>query len=125
MADHAAHTRDVARDVSGVELDYSVESLALVDDILGGFHDDGVNLDAVAETASGFGAYVGEVIVRNAGGAWSVLPPDHPMGGAWPMVTLPNGNIVNPVAKAFKRVSNGEVDHIPYFYQVLVADPSR
>ena len=35
------------------------------------------------------------------------------------VVKLPNGNVVDPIAKAFKRFYYGEPDSIMYFYQVF------
>ena len=45
---------------------------------------------------------------------------DHPLGGAWPLVELRTGSLVNPVRKAFKRVEHGDVDSTPYFRSALV-----
>ena len=52
---------------------------------------------------------------------WATVPDDHPMGGGWPLVELPGDRFVNPIGKAFKRVSNGRGDSITYFYEALVA----
>jgi hypothetical protein len=119
MADHAGVAVRAAADIDGVDLDYTVESLAVVDGILGGFHDDNLRSSQVAETLFSFGAYVGEVAVRCAGGTWVSQPEDHPLGG-WPVVELPSGRLVNPVGKVFKRVDLGESEYLPYFYQVMV-----
>jgi Family of unknown function (DUF6278) len=120
MADHADHIAAVVRRIDGADLDYSVESLEVVDRVLGQFHDAGDQADQMAETLFQFGAYVGEVIVRQADGQWATLPDDHPLASGWPLVALPSGVIVNPIAKAFKRVANGDVDSIGYFYRALV-----
>ena len=42
------------------------------------------------------------------------------MGGGPPMVRLPNDSVVNPIGKAFKRVENGDLESVAYFYQALV-----
>jgi hypothetical protein len=74
----------------------------------------------MAETLFQFGGYVGEVMVRHANGVWITLPEDHPLGGGWPVVELPNDRIAKPIGKVFKRVANGPGDAIPYFYSVMV-----
>jgi hypothetical protein len=74
----------------------------------------------MAETLFQFGAYIGQVIVQQANGSWTTVPENHPMSGGWPLVALTSGSIVNPIAKAFKRVRNGEGDSIAYFYSALV-----
>ena len=38
----------------------------------------------------------------------------------WPVVALPDGSLVNPIGKAFKRVENGPADSLPYVHSVLV-----
>lgn len=120
MADHAGHLVEVVRRIDGIELDYSVESLDAVEGLLGRFHGAGDDPQLMAETMFQFGAYIGEVMVHQAGGWWLTVPPEHPLGGGWPLVELPNQRLVNPVGKTFKRVRNGAEDSIVYFYQVMV-----
>jgi hypothetical protein len=122
MADHAEHLVGAVQRVDGVVLDYSVDSLGLADEVLGRFHDAGDDPDQMAETLFQVGSYIGEVIVRNANGEWTLLEADHPLGNHWPMVVLPSAKIVNPIGTAFKRVRNGSADAIPYFYDAPVAD---
>lgn len=122
MADHAAHIADVVRRLDDEDLDFSIESLGIIDRLLGRFHDAGDDPERMAETLFQFGSYIGEVIVRNAGGKWLTVPDEHPLGGHWPLVEMPQQRLVNPVGKAFKRVRNGPEDSIPYFYEALVAN---
>lgn len=122
MADHAAVAVEAAAGVEGVALNYEVSSLASLDAILEQFHDDATDPDSIASTLFTFGAYIGEVIVREASGSWTMVEPGHPLDGGWPIIELPGGRLVNPVGKAFKRVRNGEVDSIPYFYRALVQE---
>jgi hypothetical protein len=121
MSDHAAHLVGVVQRIDNLALDYSVESLQTIDDLLARFHDAGDDPTRMVETLFQFGAYIGEVIVRAKNAAWVLVSPDHPMGAenGWPLVELTNGNLLNPIGKAFKRVENGEVESIPYFVQVL------
>jgi hypothetical protein len=120
MADHATVAVQAASSVEGILLDFDVASLSAVDGILGRFHDERLNRDQVGETVFSLGAYIGEVIVRSAGGSWTTVADDHPLGSRWPLVDLPSGRLLNPIGKAFKRLENGEVDSIPYFYSALV-----
>jgi len=69
-AQHAELMVPAAREVSGVLLDYSPESLLAVDGIIEKFRRDGVPADRIASTLFCFGCYVGEVFVRNAGARW-------------------------------------------------------
>lgn len=120
MADHAGVAVVAAHRVDGHELDYSVATLAAVDDALDRFHREGLAPAQIGETVFSFGAYVGEVIVRHNAGSWVDLPKEHPLGEGWPMVELSNGRIVNPIGKAFKRVAHGTTESITYFYDSLV-----
>jgi len=115
MPNHAEVAVQAAARVDGVALNYGADSLGSVDVILGRFHDEGVGVDRVAETIFSFGAYVGEVIVRSVGAS-----DEHPMGRGPPMVRLPTDSVVNPIGKAFKRVENGDLESVPYFYYALV-----
>ena len=121
MADHAGIAVAAAQRVDGLDLDYSVATLAAVDDALDRFHREGLAPSKLGETVFSFGAYVGELIVRHNAGNWVDLPPEHPLGGGWPMVELPNGRIVNPVGKAFKRAERGATESVVYFYDSLVS----
>jgi hypothetical protein len=123
MAQHAARIVSVARNADHIDLDYSVARLAKVDSILGRIHDSGRSPAHIGTTLFAFGAYIGEVAVRNAGGHWVELPPEHPLGAGL-AVDLPNHRLMNPIGKAFKRVEHGPGDGIPYFYYVLVEAPS-
>ncbi len=38
------------------------------------------------------------------------------------VVKLPNGNICDPIAKAFKRFHYGDIDNVKYFYQTFAND---
>jgi hypothetical protein len=125
MARHADEAVQGAFRVDHKTLDFTVGSLTWIDETLGAFHNDGTHSDQIAETLFSFGAYVGEVMVRNnPGGRW-VDPPDDvaPLAGGWPLVQLQNGQLVNPIGKAFKRVDLGDGENVPYFYSVFTKSP--
>jgi hypothetical protein len=69
----AAFAADIAAAtlrISGVELDYSRESLTRVDAVIEDLRSGGPPAEQIAETLFGFGCYVGEVMVRRGGGRW-------------------------------------------------------
>lgn len=116
--------RDIAAsaaEISGVELDYSIESLKAVDEIIEGMRQDGCTTDQIAETLFGFGCYVGEVFVRQAGGQWrnTAKTSMAQFAGVPLVVELGKETWCNPIGKVFKRLENGEGDSLPYFYQVF------
>ena len=78
--------------ISGARLDYTPDSLTLVDNILDGFRADGVTGDQVGETLFGFGCYAGEVLTRHAGGRWRAPTADETAFVGWPiLVELADG----------------------------------
>jgi len=123
-ADLARLIVGTAKRVSNLALDYSPESLQLVDQQLAGFEREGVASADVAETLFCFGCYVGEVFVRNLAARW-VRTSESAMAGLtpWPMVVvMPNGDHWNPIGKVFKRVDDGEGESVVYLYEVAGGD---
>lgn len=106
---------------TGHDLSFTVESAQDVDGYLGEIRDQEGGSDYLAELVFTFGAYLGELLVRHAGGRW-VEPPAE-LGG-WPGVALPNGTFADPIGKAFKRVDNGPEDNVRSFVDVA-AELSR
>ena len=111
----------VTKDVADATLDYSVESLEIVDEIIGGFHEEGVTVDDVAATIFGFGCYVGEVFVRNAGATWRAATQEEidTLYGVPLILELDEDTTANPIGKVIKRLENGDEDNLPYFYRVF------
>ncbi|SMG38107.1 hypothetical protein SAMN06296010_2368 [Agreia pratensis] len=114
----------VARSVSGVELDYSVASLEQVDGLISGFRAQGVTEERFAETLFGFGCYVGEVMVRHAGGKWTTSAGTALEAYAsFPLlVSLPPQNLSNPIGKVFKAFRNAESDSVAQFYRAMTTN---
>jgi hypothetical protein len=120
MRQHAESIVATAARIDHKTLDYSVESLGWVDATLFEFHQDGVQVSDVAETLFRFGAYIGEVFIRNNPGAkWVSAPEDGPFAGAWPLVSMGPEELVNPIGRAFKRVEYGVGEDLLYFYDVF------
>src|SRR5262245_61974322 len=118
---YAEMTVAVVKKEENVVLDYSPESLAVIDRIIQEFRAEGNTESDVGETVFLFGCYAGEVLVRAAQGTWreskDVMPTD--VAEAVPLVVqLPDGKVCNPIAKAFKQLANGEEDSLEYFCQV-------
>jgi hypothetical protein len=112
--------------IAGVHLAYSVESLKAVDDIIENLRRDGCRTEQIAETLFGFGCYVGEVFVRQAGGQWreAANTPMASFAGFPLVVELAGKRHCNPIGKVFKRLQNGEEDNLPFFYQVFACGRS-
>jgi hypothetical protein len=117
----AADIVAVTKHANHRDLDYSETSLKNVDAILEEMRLTGISSKEIAETLFGFGCYVGEVFVRNAGAQWRKTEDTRMQGvAASPLVLeLPNHNYCNPIGKTFKRFENGEVDKLSYFFQVF------
>ena len=116
---------DAVKKNENVELDYSVDTLGFVDKFLQRFSDEGLTVNDFAETIFVAGSYVGQVMIRNNNGIWIRQEEANLPAGISMMpivVKLPNGNITDPIAKAFKRFHYGEIDNIIYFYQVFTSD---
>lgn len=115
-----------AAQVSGVQLDYTPDSLTLVDTIFDDFRADGLTGEQLAETLFGFGCYVGEVLTRHAGGRWRATAGDEQAVVGWPiLVELGEHRWCNPIGKAFKRLENGPEDSLRYFYTVFASGGTR
>lgn len=107
--------------VSEVDLDYSVASLAQVDEVIEGIRSDGPPVEAVAETLFGFGAYAGEVLVRHADAQWVDFDDSarQVFGHAFDVATTA-GQLRNPLGKAFARYVNGAEASLYYFCRTVI-----
>jgi hypothetical protein len=128
--EHARDLADVcvaaATNVSGISLDYTPASLALVEKQLDKFAADGCSEDAIASTLFCFGCYLGEVLIRKLGGRW-VRTEDSSMKelAAWPLVTaMDNGECWNPIGKVFKRFNEGPAEGLDYFFRIAASGGS-
>ncbi|MFH8625981.1 hypothetical protein ACH4A8_29545 [Streptomyces vietnamensis] len=100
---HAAAIVAAAADISGAELDYSPESIVLVEDIVDGFRAEGVTDADMAESLVAFGCYVGEILTRHAGGAWR-----HSRAAGVPVVVqLPDTRECDPIDWVIRRLRFG------------------
>lgn len=102
-------------------LDYSAQSIAVLDQIVGGFHDGGDPVDQMGGTILVASCYLGEVMRKTAGAEWidgaTADVPDE-MRFSF-MMTLGETTLV-PYAKVAKRLENGPEDDLVFYYQVLL-----
>ena len=110
------------------ELDFSARSIEDVELILARMHESiprklyeriykrGPTPEQMAILSVAYGAYLGEVIRREFGGAW--LKEDVNGEPAIALVFNPQAKIFPP-AKVWKRLNDGEEDNILSFYQLL------
>jgi hypothetical protein len=61
----AASIVESAQRISGVSLDYSIESLPWLESIIDSFRADGVVAEDIVDTLFCMGCYVGEIFVRH------------------------------------------------------------
>ena len=104
-----------------VKLDYSVESIKNVEQILGGFHNQYTNDPStlsVKGLGSAYGAYIGEVIRRSEPGAhWQ---RDDEMGEkSYPIIWGPTAGHSYPMAWCYHRILNGDEDNVWVKYRAI------
>ncbi|GAA3792708.1 hypothetical protein GCM10023083_30180 [Streptomyces phyllanthi] len=88
------------REGARVRLDYSPRSLWRVDRMIEEIRGQGAPYQAVESVLRGFGAYAGEVVVRETGGEWMAAGRD-----LW--VRTPDGRLWDPIDEA-RRCYRGE-----------------
>lgn len=104
----------------GVRLDYSAESLRTLDGIVDDLRRD-QRFEALQTLLFSMGCYVGEVLVRHAGGRWRSAQ-DVGMGavGSSPIaVEMPDGRGCNPVGRVYRRFQKGREDSLPAFFAAM------
>ena len=113
----------LAKESYGITLDYSPASVEQVEVILGKLHDEYVKrktTEGQRGLALAFGAYIGEVIRKQAGeGRWE---PDHPQLGKGAMPLYWKGQATFPVAWCVRRLANGDADNVWVKYQLIVEE---
>ncbi len=116
--DHAAIAVRVARDDWETELDYSPGSLESLDAEIESLREGGLDGEEAAELLFVFGCYLGEVLVRRLGGAWTATARSALRGvSPWPMVvTLPDGSSWDAIGKVYRRLELGDSEFLPAFF---------
>ena len=112
-----------AADMAGkedVELDFSIESISDVEELLSELHDQYQNRSDQAGMnglALAYGAYIGETIRRSENDAY--WAEDHEVAGPESFPIHWQGGASFPVAWCYKRMSNGPEDNVWHKYQIL------
>ena len=88
------------REGARLRLDYSAQSLWRVDRMIEEIRREGPPYAAVEKALRGFGAYAGEVVVREAGAEWWASGGDH-----W--IRTPDGRFWDPIDEA-RRCFHGD-----------------
>jgi hypothetical protein len=107
----------------GIDLDYSLDSIRVIEEELARASKDVDKANPQQGTfglATGYGAYIGEVLRRRDGGSWAV---DHPVAGprSYPLTTKSNSTVF-PVGWCWKRLTIGEEDNV--YHKVLLLSAS-
>lgn len=120
-AAYAAQAVTAAREF-GADLDYSENSLREVEDILARMEQraaGSAGKEELDETCKMWGSYLGEVVRRHFGGAWSI--ETYP-GKQFATLTLSvGGSKLFPSMKVHRRLTHGESDSIWTFYKMVKA----
>jgi hypothetical protein len=97
-------------------LDFSSDSLEALERIMAALHKQSketpLTAEQIAEQSKLWGIYVGEVIRRYYGGQWS-------MQDGVPDLTL-GGKNASPLAKVRKRIVDGPMDNLKYYFQSIM-----
>ncbi|PSM42947.1 hypothetical protein C6Y14_12230 [Streptomyces dioscori] len=112
---HAAAIVATAADISGADLDFSPESILLVEDILDGFRAEGVTSESMTESLIAFGCYIGEILTRHTGGVWRCDSTAHAESVSL-VVELPDARRCRPIDWVFSRLARGAGVNIRALY---------
>jgi hypothetical protein len=109
-----------ARTDPEIDLDFSVGSLKQVDRAIRRMRREGADFGQIATTLFGFGCYVGEVFVRNAGGKWRLTQETdlRDLTKSPMVVEVKQEQLCDPIFKVFSRFAHGIEESLPTFYQV-------
>jgi hypothetical protein len=88
------------REGARLRLDYSAQSLWRLDRVIDDLRREGTPPAALESVLRGFGAYAGEVIVRQCGAEWWASGGDH-----W--IRTPDGTLWDPIEEA-RRCFTGD-----------------
>jgi hypothetical protein len=133
MAEYAQDAVDIARDKFQIDLDYSLESIELLNIILQSQFDampTGWQLlyrfrpskRRIRTLSKTWGGYLGEVIRRHWGGQW-LAPGDGPFKGG--VTLLVQGTMLSPIARAHKQLVNGVEASVSVYFASLIPIFSR
>ncbi|MFD9246766.1 hypothetical protein ACFV0D_33550 [Streptomyces sp. NPDC059556] len=129
MGRHAAEFVGRATARARLPLDYTAASLRVVDRLVDGLRQGGAGRQDLAGPLIGIGAYLGEVLVREAGAVWVDIPPEHLLRSvfAHPVgARMPDGRVWNPLGRTVNRFEIGPQESLQtYFLTVHGRRPPR
>ena len=103
------------------KLDYSDDSIELIDPILDELHslyvDEQPPEEQIVPLAEGFGSYIGEVYRKNHGGTWGWITEGERV---FPGIKPERGGLFWPWAKALDRIKTQTEPSISDYYHFLV-----
>lgn len=115
---------NAAKNITGQVLDYSPDSLAILESIIDSFRSDGAPSDRISDTLFSMGCYLGEVFVRNGCGTWvpSGNTPLKDFCSVALIVRTGLSSLCNPIDKVAKRFENGAEESLTFFYSRFAAE---
>jgi hypothetical protein len=116
----------VAEESFGKKLDFSHDSIKMVESILAEFHreyEKSKSEEGLNGIALEFGAYIATTIQRNTGEG--VLERDHSEFGEAAFPFHYSGGTIFPYMWCVKRIFDGEGDNVWSKYRVLVLEPQK
>jgi hypothetical protein len=121
MTAYAKDAVDAAKRNFKEDLDYSEESIRLLEKIVGRQNEEYVKGPKPSEQqlqtfSKMWGAYLGEVVRRHHGGEWTT-PSDGIFQGLY--VLTVKETQTSPPSKVYKRIVDGDGDNLYVYYQVL------
>jgi len=116
-----------AKNMTGQVLDYSPNSITVLESIIDAMRRDGAPFHKMGDTIFCMGCYLGEVFVRNGHRKWAAKEssPMKDFSSSF-LIKLSATAYCNPIDKVVKRIENGEEDSLTYFYKTWIAkaDPA-
>jgi hypothetical protein len=121
-AEIAAMALPVVEQNYGLKLDYSPASLEPLDSIVDDLRRD-QRFESVQTLLFSMGCYLGEVLVRHAGGRWRTTQElgTGKVASSPIAVEMPDGRGCNPVGRVYRRFQKGREDSLPGFFQAMAA----
>ncbi|MBS0190797.1 MAG: hypothetical protein U0573_02755 [Phycisphaerales bacterium] len=121
--ERAAAAVEAARQLGDAELDYSLESVRYVEQTLAEFHKEGLRSNTHPNTVWAIACYLGEVIVRQAGGEWiwgRDFPDKFPGPPELPYVRLPGDVTISTFGKVAGRLDGDDGDNVEFFCKMIM-----
>ncbi|MBK9194584.1 MAG: hypothetical protein IPO17_06255 [Flavobacteriales bacterium] len=131
MEAYAADAVDNAHQTLGITLDFTYESVRLVEDILSQLHRTiphgvwrfirrGPSRETMDLICKMYGGYIGEVVRKTSGGTWAF--EDAFASGPLITLNLSSGAKIFPPSKVWKRLNDGPGDNVWSYFKVVTEE---